>query len=622
MVTKQRKKRHILAIVIVIIFLLAFNLHIIQPSGAKYVMTNSITIPATSYYCDAQGPSNTEFETPTFNTIITVKNNDGTNYMTKDLEYTISCSNSKFDISAIGGLSRTITGGSKQSDAVNITITPKSGASLLGTEKIDVLITVTYPYNDVKTISLSVYNFSPITDGIGYSGKVPLNPLTGNITMTGYDAWPSGFSFTTLRFTGGVYDRNTKDIWLIPTDANMVVKMNTDTGAMEGYNTWPSGFTKGANAFRGGIGTDTDVWMIPFNADRVVKINKSTGVMTGYNTWPSGFTKGTSAFHGGALVGTDMWMAPYTADRVVKINTNTGVMTGYSAWPTGFVKGNYGFAGAIYDGQYVWMIPYDANMVVKIDPSTGTMTGYKAWPTGYTQASGAFLGGTFDGTNIWMTPYWADRVIKINTSTGVMTGYNTWPSGYNKGSAGSLSSSIYDGKTVWIVPFQANMIIGIDTVTGVMKGYGPSGTGAPWPTNFSSVGSSFTSTVYDGKDVWVIPGYANMIVKLSGEQSTTSVNVPTTTLNASDSKDILKEEYVDTGVIENVVPEEKLPESMENVVPEEESSVPIETVVPKEESSGPIENMLPKEESTILVENDIDNFANSSDPASSLNILE
>ena len=113
----------------------------------------------------------------------------------------------------------------------------------------------------------------------------------------------------------------------------------TTPWTMTGYNTWPMGFTKGNNAFSGGVYDGTSIWMMPMNADRVIKITPSDGSMTGYNTWPTGFTKGIVDFCDGVYDGTSIWMIPANADRVIKINPSDGSMTGYNTWPTGFTKG-------------------------------------------------------------------------------------------------------------------------------------------------------------------------------------------------------------------------------------------------------------------------------------------
>ena len=367
-----------------------------------------------------------------------------------------------------------------------------------------------------KIRTVNITGVLAISDGIGYSGFVPLSPLAGSITMTGYNAWPTGTNLGTMAFGSGVYDSSSKDIWMVPRDADRVVKINTVTGTMTGYNVWPTGFTKGGTAFNGGIGTDTDVWFVPYNADRVVKINKSTGVMTGYGpagttaTWPTGFTKETAAFVSGTLFGTDMWMAPGRADIVIKVDTLTGNMTGYNSWPTEFVHGNVAFEAAISDGKYIWMIPYDANMIVRLDPTTGNMTGYNSWPTGFNPGTMPFCGATYDGINIWMSPRTANQIVKINIATGAMTGYSVWPAGYSDG-GDAFMGAVYDGKTIWMIPYSANMVVGIDATTGVMKGYNA------WPIGYTKGTTAFQGAVYDGKSLWMIPMTADRIIKLSGQ---------------------------------------------------------------------------------------------------------
>jgi len=115
-------------------------------------------------------------------------------------------------------------------------------------------------------------------DGFGYSGLVAQNPLRDKIFMTSYNQWPKGFYKNVLAFISGVFDG--QNIWMIPANADSVIKINKYTGAMTGHNKWPAGFRKGNLAFEGGVFDGQHIWMIPANADSVVKIDKDTGVMT------------------------------------------------------------------------------------------------------------------------------------------------------------------------------------------------------------------------------------------------------------------------------------------------------------------------------------------------------
>ncbi len=365
-------------------------------------------------------------------------------------------------------------------------------------------ITVTKPF---------IYN----QDGFGYSGKLTSFSEITNPTMFLLNNWPTDYSKPAGAFWGGVYDGTS--IWLIPNNADRLIKVNPSTGEMTGYNTWPSGFTKGVNAFAGGVYDGTNIWLIPHWADRVIKVNASTGEMTGYNSWPSGFTKGTSAFTAGVYDGTNIWMIPHSATHVIKLNVSTGEMTAYNSWPSGFTKGGDAFHGGVYDGTNVWMIPADATHLIKVNTSTGAMTGYNSWPSGFTKGTRAFSGGVYDGTSIWMIPLNADSVLKVNTSTGEMTRYNSWPSGFTK-QINAFFGGAYDGTNIWLTPHgnTTTSIIKMNATTGEMTGYNN------WPIPvMGSYSNKFRGTVYDGKSFWMIPFTGGDVVRVADNSSPTDI---------------------------------------------------------------------------------------------------
>ena len=152
----QKNKMNILGLLATLIFLVAFAIYLLTPSGAKYVLTDSISINFSSYYMDVISPDITGFGTFPIETSFTVNNNDGTNYMTEDLEYTITIQEStKWNMVVTGGVTRVISGESINSDELLVTITPKNGAILEETETITIVLTVTAPYPDTKTIKLT-----------------------------------------------------------------------------------------------------------------------------------------------------------------------------------------------------------------------------------------------------------------------------------------------------------------------------------------------------------------------------------------------------------------------------------------------------------------------------------
>lgn len=167
----------------------------------------------------------------------------------------------------------------------------------------------------VNKVSAPIYN----QGGFGFSGLIAPNPLGNGIVMTGYNQWPQGFYKSVLAFAGSIFDGQC--MWMIPANADSVVKIDKDTGVMTGYNKWPSGFRKGNLAFAGGVFDGQSVWMIPSYADRVIKIDKDTGEMTGHNQWPAGFIKGEYALAGGVFDGQNIWMIPSYADKVIRLSS-------------------------------------------------------------------------------------------------------------------------------------------------------------------------------------------------------------------------------------------------------------------------------------------------------------
>ncbi|WP_438348202.1 cadherin-like beta sandwich domain-containing protein [Paenibacillus sp. FA6] len=360
----------------------------------------------------------------------------------------------------------------------------------------------------------------PSQDGIGNSGSIAANEVVGT-TFTGYQDWPSGFTKGSADFVGGVYDG--KSIWMIPYNANEILKVNPETGEMTGYSHWPAGFTKGSNAFAGGVYDGTNIWLVPYSANQIIKVNATTGVMTGYSNWPGG-SRGSEQFIGGAFDGTHIWLTPYSGNRLIKVDITTGAMTSYNSWPSGTSLGSYPFYGSVFDGTSIWLIPNGADRLIKVDPETGEMSGLNNWPSGFTKSADAFRGGVFDGTNIWLIPYNATHLVKINTTTEDMTGYNGWPSGFTKGS-GSFAGGVYDGTNIWLVPHSANMLIKVNAATGRMTGFNN------WPRDFTKGSNAFMGGVYDGENVWMIPFVADRLMKFGDSSDLSGLRLSSGTLS-------------------------------------------------------------------------------------------
>ncbi len=365
------------------------------------------------------------------------------------------------------------------------------------------------PFQDeavANRVSPPIFN----QDGYGFSGSIPPNPLAVRTVMTGYGEWPPGFYKNVLAFAGAVFDGEC--VWMVPANADSVVRVDTRTGEMSAYNRWPEGFRKGNLAFAGAVFDGECVWMVPANADSVVRVDTRTGEMSAYNRWPEGFSKGGHAFAGAVFDGECLWMVPSYADSVVKLDTGSGEMTRYNEWPKGFAKGGYAFAGGVFDGRYIWMVPANADSVVRVDTRTGEMSAYNEWPAGLGKIEYAFAGGVFDGRHIWLIPYYADRVVRIDRESGEMTGHHRRPEGLGKVEY-AFAGGVFDGQGIWMIPLNADRVVRMDKDTGEATEY------PEWPQGFIKGVNAFAGGVFDGECIWMVPSYADRVVRISSFSS-------------------------------------------------------------------------------------------------------
>ena len=104
---------------------------------------------------------------------------------------------------------------------------------------------------EASRLSPCRHSLPMIQDGYGTSGPTCLNPVT-YYNMTLYKGWPSNLTLGSYSFQGGVFDgRN--NVWLVPSTADGVIKIDRSSGAMTNFNSWPVGLTRGGYAFQGAV---------------------------------------------------------------------------------------------------------------------------------------------------------------------------------------------------------------------------------------------------------------------------------------------------------------------------------------------------------------------------------
>lgn len=298
---------------------------------------------------------------------------------------------------------------------------------------------------------------------------VRVNPANGAIE--GFDM-SSGTNMTaqsstaTFKYWGGAFDGTS--IWLAPYGSDRLAKISdlaNSTPTITGYamangvngNSGLSVYitTYGAR-FSGAVFDGANVWLVPRQADQLVRVDPATGAMTGFDLSAGvNMTSGSAVpsvdkYFGGVFDGANIWIAPMASDRVLRIGNlrdPAPVITGFNL--TDGVNGNVNmsnytgagkFRGCVYDGKKVWLVPANDTRLVSVDPADGRMTGYRI-PAGrssyddmpysatefynyYNNNSinttaanaNAYRSGVYDGRNIWLMPSTGLRLLKVSPS--------------------------------------------------------------------------------------------------------------------------------------------------------------------------------------------------------------
>ena len=174
------------------------------------------------------------FTDEVLNTDITIRNNDGTEYMMEPLVYTISASNPKFDVVMNDVTGGVLEGGSAKANVISVTISKKTAVVLQGIETVDIVFNIISPFTAQKVITIGYkgYDQNGLTlryDGINNTGAGHSNnpsvwkDLVGNNDgiITGTAAWDDrGLEFngqnTKVKFNGNINNTYTLGLVILP----------------------------------------------------------------------------------------------------------------------------------------------------------------------------------------------------------------------------------------------------------------------------------------------------------------------------------------------------------------------------------------------------------------------
>ncbi len=129
-----------------------------------------------------------------------------------------------------------------------------------------------------------------------------------------------------------------------------------------------------------------------------------------------------------------------------------------------------------------------------------------------------FAGQLFDGTSIWTIG--EKSVAKFDKVTGESKNYFYLdPANSNMSSAQPylpFSSGVFDGKYIWLIPASANIIARINPKDGVMDGFSLSeGENMGNVPGMTRGVDKFEGATFDGTNIWLVPQYSNRVVKFN-----------------------------------------------------------------------------------------------------------
>ena len=361
------------------------------------------------------------------------------------------------------------------------------------------------------------------TNGVAMSAPVFPNPLSDDVKLTGYEN--NGFiniGANVYNYKNVVSDGNY--MWSIVSPGK-INRFKIETGELESI---PIGVNISSNklVFDGkyvwilGLWIDLCIYRVNAQTLEVSKVTLENYVNNNINTIDS--FKGVT-INAGLYNGENIWLFVYSTPsliiKMIKIDLQTEVATGYN------ISAAYGLSTEpimLSAKNSIYLL--GSVSILKFDLTTQQLSSSATIPTSILPSGSSYTTAIFDGKSIWMAPSKAqnnltvaNQIIEFNTKTNEVKGHLM--QGENIGDCGAptiterFMAASFDGRYVWFAPRNVNRILRLDTTNVSMKGYSLVG------TNLGNVASittpKFTGSLFDGQNIWLFPGNADRIVKLS-----------------------------------------------------------------------------------------------------------
>ena len=348
-------------------------------------------------------------------------------------------------------------------------------------------------------LSLDSQSFSSLTDQVDATKIIDVQgrPLISVTLPMAFPLTVPGMHFSITTTT----DSYAKDMLLNVRAANITYNFDKEDMAIQG------------DGYYDYIGDK--IWLIPQQSTTIgeiipmLRVDPSNGNIAKH--WLPGGSDATYIDYRNGCVDDDgrIWPAPYGNSDFCSFDTNKGLkhyITDLQGTASDFIN----TVNATGTG-YVYFVPYSSTSIVKMP--IGSVSGFTNILHSKSVTGGAYLCGAYANEYIWLAGGSHANITRLNTTTLAKTDY-----AHSKG-VQAYSGGVTIGTNIWWCPKNSDYVTVQDATDGSFTHHLLS----VYTTN-----DLFNGVVYDGTDLWFLPGSASSSIY---KFSLTSFDV--TTVHAS-----------------------------------------------------------------------------------------
>jgi len=224
-----------------------------------------------------------------------------------------------------------------------------------------------------------------------------------------------------------------------------------------------------------------------------------------------------STYNGVTFDGRYVYFAPDGSTAVALRYDTHGTYGDPAAWSTYLLTTRnasaFGYRGAAFDGRYVYFVPSSSSAILSRFDTHGSFTDDAMWTMFDMNAVGAahgLQGATFDGRYLYLVPS-ASKAIRYDTTSDIATpgSWSTQDLSAVDPHAVGYIGAVFDGRYVYYAPSSSGGVA--QAVVARFDTLGAFSSTSAWSTfdvsTVSSAASGFRSAAFDGRYVYLVPGW-------------------------------------------------------------------------------------------------------------------